>query len=224
MMKTKLAAAALFALASSSAFAYDYTVRGGVIGINIHSESPDFTSNGPAFLTPQPAGLTVGNAKTLLFGLTKKLNDNFELDFVAGLPPEHEVYGRGVLAPYGVIARVKQRAPTVFVNYKFGAPSSSFRPFVGLGINYTQFFDAKTTPLNDIAVGGPTKLNLTSSFGLAAQVGATYQLNERWSVTASVATAKVKTDMTAITGSIERKTTVDFKPVVVAVGVGYSFW
>jgi outer membrane protein len=88
------------------------------------------------------------------------------------------------MARYGVIAKVKQRAPTLFVNYNFGAPSEKFRPFVGLGLNYTQFFDATLlTASNDIVTGGPTKLKLKESFGLAGQIGIRYQYDDRWSVT-----------------------------------------
>jgi len=225
MKVLKIAAAVALTLAAGSSFAEDLgiTVRAGVIGIALHPESPDFKSNGPEFLTPQPAGITVGNAKTLLFGVTKRLTDHWDIDFVAGIPPEHEVFGRGKLAPYGVLAKVKQRAPTVFANYNFGSPSDNLRPFVGAGVNYTQFFDANSTPANDLATGGPTKINLTSSWGLAAQIGVNYKLTEKWRLCASVAAAKVKTDLKATTGSIDRTTTIDFKPIVVTVGVGYAF-
>ncbi|MBC3871317.1 OmpW/AlkL family protein [Undibacterium oligocarboniphilum] len=225
MKKTKIAAAILLGLLSTASFADEYnnTVKAGVIGVFLHPESPDFTSNGPAFLTPQPAGLTIGNATTVLFGFTHRLTDHLDFDLTAGLPPEHNVYGRGVLGPYGVIAKVKQRAPTVFINYNFGAASDTFRPYVGLGLNYTQFFDATATASNNIATGGPTKIDLKESFGLAAQIGARYKINERWSLIGSLATAKVKTDLTATTGSIERKTKIDFKPIAVTLGVGYSF-
>lgn len=223
MKKIHFAVSALFGLACFSAQAYENTVRAGLINVQVHSESPDFTSNGPAFLTPQPAGLVVQNANTLALGYSRKINDHFELDFVAGIPPEHEVTGRGNLAPYGVISKVKQRAPTLFVNYSFGKPTDSWRPFVGLGLNYTQFFDAKSTAAGNIASGGPTKIDLKDSIGLAGQMGVKYQFNERWSVTGTIAAAKVKTDMTATTGSIERKTTIDFRPVVYCVALGYSF-
>ncbi|MDE2429252.1 MAG: outer membrane beta-barrel protein [Burkholderiales bacterium] len=223
-MKTlKIAAFALMGVASASVFAQQNTVRLGLINLGIHAESPDFTSNGPAFLTPQPAGLTVGNATTVLFGYTRKLNDHFDIDVVAGLPPQHDVFGRGTLAPYGITAKVKQRAPTVFLNYNFGSASNKFRPFVGLGLNYTQFFDATSTPVGDIATGGPTKISLSESFGVAAQVGLTYKIDEKWSVTSSLATADVKSNMVATTGSIERKTRINFRPVVFTMGVGYSF-
>lgn len=223
MKKIQFATCALLALASASALAYDNTVRMGAANISIHSKSPDFTSNGPAFLTPQPAGLNVGNANTLLLGYVRRITDHIDVELAAGLPPQHNVYGRGMMAPYGVIAKVKQRAPTVFVNYNFGAPGDKLRPFVGLGVNYTQFFDANSTASNNIATGGPTKIDLSESFGLAGQLGLSYKLADRWSLNASLATANVKTNMTATTGSIERKTTIDFRPVVFSMSVGYSF-
>lgn len=223
MKKTYIIASALLSLASASALAQDNTVRIGAVHININSESPDLTSNGPAFLTPQPAGITVGNANTVYFGYTRRLTEHFSLDVALGIPPKHEVMGRGTLAPYGVTATVKQRAPTVFINYNFGSAEDKFRPFVGIGMNYTQFFDANSTPVGDIATGGPTKIDLKESFGVAGQLGVTYKLDDRWSVCASFAGAKVKTDMTATTGSIQRMTTINFRPTVYSMSVGYSF-
>lgn len=223
-MKTlKIAAFALMGVASASVFAQQNTIHLGLINVGIHSESPDLTSNGPAFLTPQPAGVTVGNATTVLFGYTRKLNDHFDFEIAAGLPPQHDVFGRGTLAPYGITAKVKQRAPTFFLNYNFGSASNKFRPYVGLGLNYTQFFDATSTPVGNIATGGPTKISLSESFGVAAQLGLTYKIDEKWSVTSSLATADVKSNMTAATGSIERKTRINFRPVVFTMSVGYSF-
>lgn len=231
MKKMNLVLAAILTTNSvaASASAFDFATDGknsvnfGFLHIGVHSKSDDFTSNGPAFLTPQPAGLTVGNANTLKFGYTRHLSDKWNLEFVAGLPPKHKVYGRGTLAPYGVIAEVKQMAPTVFLNYNFGDASDSFRPFVGVGLNYTKFIDRETTPISRIATGGPTSIKLTDSFGIAAQIGVNYKLTDRWVVTASVAVADVQSDLTSTTGSIERKTSIDFRPVVAGVGLGYRF-
>ncbi len=223
MKFTQFTACAMLGLASVSAYSQQNTVRAGLIDLTIHSESPNLSTNGPAFLTPQPAGLTVENATTLLLGYTRKLNEHLDIDVVLGLPPRHDVKGTGMLAPFGVIAKVKQAAPTVFLNYNFGAPENKFRPFVGVGFNYTHFFDAQSTNSGNLASGGPTKIELSDSFGLAAQVGASYKLTDQWSLVGSVATAKVKSDMTATTGSIERKTTIDFRPVVYTLGLAYSF-
>jgi outer membrane protein len=44
-----------------------------------------------------------------------------------------------------------------------------------------------------------------------------------WSLNGSIAAAKVLTDLTSTTGSIERKTTLDLRPVVYSLAVGYAF-
>jgi outer membrane protein len=59
--------------------------------------------------------------------------------------------------------------PTLTLQYhftKFGA----FKAYIGLGVNYTVFFSqsAANTPVAGLAV---TQLNITNSFGAAAQVG-----------------------------------------------------
>jgi hypothetical protein len=43
--KTKLIAALALTLSATSAFAYDNTVKAGLIGLWIHSDSPDFTTD-----------------------------------------------------------------------------------------------------------------------------------------------------------------------------------
>jgi outer membrane protein len=102
-------------------------------------------------------------------------------------------------------------------------PDDKFRPFVGLGINYTRFYDAESSASGNLASGGPTKIELSDSWGPAAQVGARYKLAENWSVIGTIAVARVKSDLTATTGSITRTTTIDFRPVVYTLAVGYSF-
>lgn len=223
MKMTKTALCLALGMACIAAHAQQNSVRVGIANINVRSQSDDFTTNGPAFLTPQPAGVTIGDATTLVLGYTRKINQNFDLDVVLGIPPKHDVYGRGTLQPFGVVATVKQASPTVFINYNFGDEQSKLRPFVGLGINYTYFFDRESTGSGSIASGGPTKIELSDSWGLAAQAGVNYKLDDRWSVSGSVATAKVKSNLTATTGSIERRTTIDFRPLVVTLCLGYNF-
>ena len=223
MKITPLAVCAILGLASQAAYSQQNTVRLGIASITIHSESPNLSSNGPAFLTPQPAGITVGDATTLLLSYSRKIDDHWDIELAAGLPPSHDVYGTGRLAPFGVTAKVKQAGPTLFANYNFGAPENKFRPFVGAGVNFTKFYDGRSTDSGNIATGGPTKIRLSNSVGPAAQVGASYKLDERWSICGSIVVAKVKSDLTVTTGSIERTTTIDFRPVVYTLALGYSF-
>jgi outer membrane protein len=223
MKMTQFSLCAVLSLASFAAWGQQNTIKLGVAHLDIRSQADNLSSNGPAFLTPQPAGLSVGDATTLLVSYIRKLDDHWDLDLEAGLPPSHDTNGVGTLAPFGVISKVKQAGPTLFINYNFGAPDNKFRPFVGLGINYTHFYDAESTASGNLASGGPTKLELSDSWGPAAQIGASYKLAQNWSVIGSIAMAKVKSDLTATTGSIRRTTTIDFRPVVYTLAVGYSF-
>jgi outer membrane protein len=223
MKMTQFSLCAVLSFASFAAWGQQNTIKLGVAHLDIRSQADNLSSNGPAFLTPQPAGLSVGDATTLLVSYIRKLDDHWDLDLEAGLPPSHDTNGVGTLAPFGVISKVKQAGPTLFINYNFGAPDNKFRPFVGLGINYTHFYDAESTASGNLASGGPTKLELSDSWGPAAQIGASYKLAQNWSVIGSIAMAKVKSDLTATTGSIRRTTTIDFRPVVYTLAVGYSF-
>lgn len=124
-----------------------------------------------------------------------------------------------------VISTVRQWAPTVFFNYKFMDPSSAFRPYVGIGINVTRF-KARTTAAGDTlyADGAKPEISLSDSIGPAIQAGASYKLDQNWSVNASVATAKVDNKLTIVTKSgLRQESSFRFTPTVVTASVGYSF-
>ena len=213
-----LVAAACVA-AGGNALAQANTLYGGITSVNVNSSSPNLT--GP--FTPPNANLTVGDKTTVSFGYIREIAPNIEIEFALGIPPTHNINGTGSLAGAGVIARVKQFAPTAFVNYRFGKAGDTFRPFVGVGVNYTKF-SPTSTPSGDAASGGPTQLESSDSTGFAAHAGATYALGGGWSLTGAIAMANVKTDLKSTTaGAIIRKTTIDLRPVVLSLNVGYSF-
>lgn len=219
----QFAACALLGMTSLAAHSQQNTVRAGVAHFMVHSSSPDFTATGPAFLTPQPAGVNVADASTLLLSYSRALDDHWDVELAAGMPPTQDVLGRGTLAPFGVIAKVKQAGPTLFLNYTFGAKENKLRPFVGIGVNHTRFYDGRSTDSGMLASGGPTNISLTNSTGAAGQIGVDYHFDPRWSLHASVIKANVKSKLTATTGAIERRTEIDFKPVVATLCLGFSF-
>ena len=216
------AAAALCCLATAvHAQSQSVYVGGGYIKISSKADPLE----GPS--TPPDARLDVDDAKTIIFGYQRYFTDNWGIDVALGIPPKHKVYGRGDLEGFGQISSSKQVAPTVFANYRFGQPGDKLRPFVGIGINYTRFTDTKSTTAGNWASGGETKLKLSDSWGLAAQAGVSYALTDKWSLCATVAAAKVESDLKATTttnnGTIVRRTTIDFRPVVFTMSMGYSF-
>ena len=114
-------------------------------------------------------------------------------------------------------------APSLFANYKFLEKTSPFRPFVGVGINYTQFDNTSSTAAGNAINGGPTSISLEDSIGLALQGGMTYRFNDQWSLSAALITAQVKSKITTNTLGIQRSADIKFKPTVFTVAVGYSF-
>jgi outer membrane protein len=135
--------------------------------------------------------------------------DNIGLEVLAALPFKHDISVDGM----GVIGETKHLPPTFSVQYYFN-PQSKVRPFVGLGLNYTTFFSSKTID----GLGGD--LDLDDSFGLAAQVGIDYDLDEKWFLTADVRYMNIET---TATNSAAGSTDVEINPTVVSVGVGYKF-
>ena len=150
-----------------------------------------------------------------------------------GVPPTHDVAAKlnpAIVPGYIVsayqgqtIAKIRQFAPTVFLNYSFGDSSSALRPFVGVGVNYTKFDKRSSTNIGNSLNGGPTDIQLSDSWGLAAQVGLEYRINDKWSLHGSLATARVKTTLTATTAGAARVMDITFHPVVLTMTAGYRF-
>ena len=231
MKKSLLSLAAIAAMAcGGNAFATDVTFQAGYVNLNPSSTASSIS--GP--FTPVDAlSLKVKEQSTLYLSLVAAIDDNWSAQLAFGLPPKHDVavvvknpaaVTPAVAAQDGqTAAKITQAAPTAFVNYNFGDKNSSWRPFVGLGLNYTTFNKRESTAVNDSINGGPTNIKLKDSWGLAAQVGLTYKFDAKWSVTAALATAKVSTTETTNTLGIVRTAKIDFKPSVFSLAVGYAF-
>lgn len=197
--------------------------------------------------------LEVQKKSTVVASIERAFNDNWSAEFFLGYPPQHDVKLRvnnldltatptlgggsvllqtallnGTKQKIGndnglVVSTVRQWAPTLFLNYKFLDASSKFRPFVGVGINMTRF-KARTNTVGDALYSdGKPYVRLSDSFGPAFQVGASYKLDETWSLNASVATAKVKNKLTIETNHSRQEAAFRFNPTVFTATVGYSF-
>ncbi|MEL0649744.1 OmpW family outer membrane protein, partial [Pseudoalteromonas agarivorans] len=62
------------------------------------------------------------------------------LELIGATPFSHDVYGAGGLAG-NKFADIKQLPPSLDAQYLFLDASYALRAFVGVGINYTAFFD-----------------------------------------------------------------------------------
>ena len=217
--------------ASAQSFLQGTTFYLGGAYIDVNSSAPPLHSQPATLPAGVDAGLRVGDAKTIGFGVVTPISGPYTFELALGIPPKHSAYGTLFISSFGQISTVKQIAPTAFVNYHFGDGGLGLAPFVGVGVNYTKFTNAKSTPSGNAASGGATEIKLKDSIGLAAHAGLTYKVDKSWQVTGTLAYADVRSDLTATTQArgttgpvtIVRTTTIDFRPLVYTLSVGYTF-
>lgn len=201
----------LFATMSASVFAHktgDFIVRGGAAMVAPNESSDDVLGLGE---------FSVDDNTQLGLNFTYMFSDNLAVELVAASPFTHEVSLEGV----GVIAEVQQLPPTLLAEYYFGNAQSTLRPYVGVGLNYTIFFDDS---FNSTGKGaGLSDLELSNSIGIAAKVGIDYNINDKWLVNASVMYADINTDVEFKAGADKKKIATDIDPFVYMISLGYVF-
>jgi outer membrane protein len=201
------------------------TVRIGEYWVFYHVYADNLS--GP--FVPAGANLSVKNVQTPYFAYLRRLAPNFAAELAFGIPPLTKTYGKGPAmlgsVPYnGVeISSARWFAPTAFIEYVFLNESCPLRPYLGVGLNYVNFYDRNSTAAGNAAAGGPTSISLQNSIGPAATVGLRYQLPHNWSVIASYSAARVQTTLSAHTGGVVRTSDITFGPQTLVVAAGFSF-
>lgn len=206
---------------SASAFKVgDIVVRGGFATV-----SPDDASSN-VFLDDTDLGFNLSVDSNTQLGLTVAyfFADNMNIEVLAATPFKHDV-NFGVNDPLGTgnqLGEVTHLPPTVTVNYYLGDNQTTFKPYVGVGFNYTVFFDEEFSAAN--ANAGLANLSLDNSFGLAAQLGADFMLNERWFVNGAIRWIDIDTEATFdLNGTPGSVGSIQIDPWVYSLSIGYRF-
>lgn len=171
-----------------------------LLGIGVANVNPK-SANG----TIAGAAATVDDDTQLSLTAEYFLRDNLGIELLAATPFEHEIRLGGAVA-----GTTKHLPPTLSVNYHFPT-KGAFKPFVGLGVNYTTFFE-ESSPLG--------VLKLDDSVGLAATIGAMWQISDRGALRMDVRYIDISTDATLNGAPIG---TADINPVVVGVSYVHRF-
>ena len=204
-------AVAPFASAQMQPAATENVLKIGITRYDSHSRTDGIKGIG----VPAGADADVGDATTLLLTYERMFTPNIGLEFVIGIPPTIKAKAAGSVAYLGDdVLSAKNLAPTLLLNYHFFSPTDAFRPYIGAGLNYTRFTDAKSKLASDVKLG--------DSYGLALHLGANYAINRDWGVFASVARLDVKSKLVA-SGSTVLTTTIDFRPLVYSIGGYWQF-
>lgn len=204
LLRTSLALA--LALATVPSLAQD--AGRWTLGIGAHNVAP---KSGNGTLTATPLGnleMDVGSSARPTITAEYFIRNNLGIEVLAALPFQHDIGVVGV----GKVGSTRQLPPTVSLQYHFG--EGKVRPFLGLGLNYTTFFDTDSQG----AIAG-ADLDLSDSWGLAGHAGIDFQLGEKGAIRIDYRMIDIDTRVKLNGANLGARNTVNIDPSVY--GIAY---
>ncbi len=138
------------------------------------------------------------------------LTPNWAMELILTYPQKQDVKSGGTK-----IGSFKHLPPTLTAQYHF--TGMGWRPYVGLGVNYTHISDVNWDPAVEAALQPTLKKD---SFGLAAQVGFDFPLGGGWLLNVDVKKVQIGTKVSSFGTEVG-----DFKvdPWLASIGFGKRF-
>lgn len=188
-------AAALLAGPTLAQSAGDLTIGFGVAVVAPKSD------NG----TLAGAAATVDNSTRPSITVEYFIRDNLGIELLGALPFKHGINLAGAYA-----AETKQLPPTITLNWHFPT-GGALKPFLGLGVNYTAFFEERMAG---------HELKIKDSFGLAAHLGADWALSDKGAVRFDLRYIDIDADVTLDGADIGK---VEVDPLVAGISYVMKF-
>lgn len=232
--KLSVLAAAVMAVApAAQAFeAGDFVLRAGAVHVAPDDSSDSITVGGAPLLgAGVDSKVSVDTNTQLGLRATYMVTNHLGLGVLGATPFKHNINGGGDLSGDLKLGETKHLPPTLTLQYFPMASSSAFQPYAGVGVNYTVFFEEKTSSNLDNALGvASSELELDDSVGVAVEVGMDYMLSENFGLNAAIWWADINTDArvdvfdangTKLAETDEFEVEID--PMVYMVGFTYKF-
>jgi len=191
-----LAVAGVFSMGMAQADDGQFMVRGRAVFIDFHNGQNDL-----------PVKVEADNRWIPEVDLSYFFTPNIAAELVLTYPQNVDIKVAGNQA-----GTIKALPPSLMLQYhvtEFGA----FKPYVGLGLNYT-IFTKRSNILNGVASVE------NSSFGLAGQIGFDYMFTKNWGLNVDVKYVQMDTDVKVNGNSIGK---LDLNPITAGIGVSYRF-
>ena len=148
----------------------DFILRSGLASVQPDEEAYGFLGDNKA---------SVSGAEALGITFSYMFTDKVALGLLASTPFKHDIS-----RPSGQIAEIQLLPPTLHLEYFPLASSSKWQPFVGVGVNYTRFFEEQSDHGD---------LELDESFGLSFEASIDYKIKDKWIVNATVWNVDIET-------------------------------
>lgn len=141
------------------------------------------------------------------------LSETIALELILATTP-HDVEAEGTALGDVDLGDVWLLPPTLLLQYH-PLPHAQWRPYVGVGLNYTIFYGV------DEAGGIAEDVDYDNSIGYALQAGLDVPLQGNWMINLDVKKLWLNTDVEINHGAVDAD--VDIDPWIFGVGVGYRF-
>ncbi|WP_126457023.1 OmpW/AlkL family protein [Sulfuriflexus mobilis] len=206
------------ALPAAAYEAGDWVVRARVISVSPDEDSSAISASAvPGAVAG--SGVSVDNDVVPELDFTYMLDPHWGLELILATS-SHDADANGTLTALGNIADAKVLPPTLTLQYHF-LPKSNIRPYAGVGINYTYFYDES---VEDVLDAPGASVDFDDSWGLAAQVGVDVDINKDWFVNFDVKYIDISTEATFKNTTLGTVTAdVDIDPWVFGIGIGTTF-
>lgn len=152
--------------------------------------------------------------------ITYMFSGNFGLEVVAAIA-DHDLSAAGGAINGADLGTVSLLPPTAVLQWHL-APEGLFDFYLGVGVNYTTFYDYDLS--DTLASLGVTDIDYDDSFGLAGNVGLSVYLGDHFHFNGDIKYIQISTDAEIQVGSDVFDTVgVDIDPWVYGLGVGWKF-
>lgn len=222
-----LAIAAVFAPMLAQAEAGDWVVRVRAANVSPNEDSKlgKTVNKNVANVMSPGAELSVDSHTIPELDISYYITKNIAAELILATGSKHDVSIKGdANATVGnqLLGSVDALPPTLTAQWHFN-PDQTIDPYVGAGINYTNFLDKNLNIRQNALAGSKIKVD-NDSWGYALQAGVDVNLKDGWLINADVKYVTIDTTVKLKTASGWTKIdSLDINPWVFGIGIGKKF-
>ena len=179
---------------------------------------PQSSANLYAAGTPINGTLKVSNTVVPEIDISYFFTKNIAIEAICCVVPA-KINAKGAVAALGNVGEVVAFPPTITLQYHV-TNLGAFKPYVGVGLNYTHFFKNGN---------GTNFANLTidDSWGIAGQIGFDYMIDKHWAFNVDVKKIymqpNAQVNLVTASGNVPLVAKTKIDPWLFGVGIGYKF-
>ena len=201
-----------------------WMIRVRAVGVLPDGNSKVYVQNTPSLSSPF-SSLHISDQAIPELDISYFFTRNLAAELILGVS-RHSISGTGALAGLPV-GKTTVLPPTLTFQYHF-TQFGAFQPYIGLGVNYSTFFDTKAS--NTLGSGPNTsalyvsRLSVGDSFGAVAQFGFDYMIDRHWGWNVDVKKVWMRPEYNAtVNNTIPVVGTAHIDPWLIGTGITYKF-